>query len=60
MEGHVHVDGSADARPTVPLAADQKDSKEVVVIISVVSAQITYTYHRSGVYPVPLPLVPGL
>ena len=39
---------SASKTYTVPLAEDQKDSKEVVVIVSVVSAEITYTYHRAG------------
>jgi hypothetical protein len=39
---------SASKTYTVPLAADQKDSKDVVIIVSVVSAEITYTYHRSG------------
>jgi hypothetical protein len=39
---------SASKTYTVPLAADQKDSKEVVVIVGVVSAEITYTYRRVG------------
>ena len=39
---------SASKTYTVPLAEDQKDFKDVVMIVSVVSAEITYTYHRSG------------
>jgi hypothetical protein len=33
---------------TMPLSAGYKDFKDLVVIVSVVSAEVTYTYHRVG------------
>jgi hypothetical protein len=48
LDMHYPSPSSATKTYTVPLAEDLKDSKEVFVVIAVVSAEITYTYRRSG------------
>jgi hypothetical protein len=33
---------------TVPISSGYKDFKDIVIVVSVVSAEITFTYHRAG------------
>jgi hypothetical protein len=33
---------------TFPISAGHKDFKDIVIVISVVSAEVIYTYHRTG------------